>query len=99
MFFLRFRWNNIVDHFPQGPRVTLATLNILKCVFSFSVDQGTFDVVARILVFCPIGFTTCLKEATIEAICSFHKFFNKTSDKWTGAVTNLDGLHRSVSIE
>ena len=99
MFFLKFRWNDIVDHFPQRPRVTLVTLKLLICVFPFGVDEGTFDVFTRILVFCPIGFTTCLKEATIEAVSSFHEFFNIAGDKWTGAVMDLNGLHRSVNIE
>ena len=35
----------------------------------------------------------------MKAISSFHEFFNIVSDEWTGAVTDLDGLHRSVSIE
>lgn len=68
-------------------------------MFSFSVYEGSFDVVTIILVFCPVGFNTCLKEAMMKAISSFHEFFNIVSDEWTGAVTDLDGLHRSVSIE
>ena len=68
-------------------------------MFSFSVHEDSFDVVTIILVFCSVGFITCLKEAMMKAISSFHEFFNIVSDEWTGAVTDLDGLHRSVSIE
>ena len=35
----------------------------------------------------------------MKVISSFHEFFNIVSDEWTGAVTNLDGLHQSVGIE
>lgn len=68
-------------------------------MFSFSVHEGSFDVVTILLIFCPVGFTTCLKEALMKAISSFHKLFNIVSNEWTGAVADLDGLHWSVSIE
>ena len=35
----------------------------------------------------------------MKTVSSFHEFFNIVSDEWTGAVTNLDGLQRSISIE
>ena len=46
-----------------------------------------------------MGLSTCLKEAMMKTVSSFHEFFNIVSDEWTGAVTNLDGLQRSISIE
>lgn len=51
------------------------------------------------LVFCPVGFTTCLKEAMMKGVSSFHEFFNIVNVACTGAATNIDGLHRSISIE